>query len=132
SRLVRLLPALSVAERHHSYKRWSRLASGCLSSKAKKVATVPRPHERVQAMPKLHKARTVACGLVRCGMLVDTQSVHCDNPSWRAIGLLLAVWLIQPFHTTSRWPGSSRFPKTYPQKGGRPGRDQPQPAPNRG
>src|SRR5262245_14656469 len=94
SRAVRFSPALSLASRHHSYKRWSRVATFFLSSKAKKVATVPRPHERVQAMPKLHSARTVACGLVRCGMLVDTHSVHCDNPSWRAMGLLWAVWVI--------------------------------------
>src|SRR5262249_55754442 len=57
-----------------------------------------------------------AWGLVRCGKLVDTQSVHCDNPSWRVIGLLSTVWVVQLFHTTSRWPGSSRFSKTYPQK----------------
>src|SRR6266545_4105515 len=117
SRLVRLFPALSLASKHHSYKRCSRLASGSLSSKAKNVATVVRPHERVQAMPKLHSARTVACGLVRCGMLLDTQSVHCDNPSWRAISLLWRVWVSKHLHTTSSWPGSSLFSKNLPPKG---------------
>src|SRR3954464_9941968 len=101
---VRLEPALALASRHHSYKRCSMLATFWPSSKARKVATVPRPHERVQAMPKLHNARTVAWGLVRCGMLVDTQSVHCDNPSWRDMVFLLLGWFVSTSILAGRLP----------------------------
>jgi hypothetical protein len=44
-------------------------------------------------------------------MLVDTQSVHCDHPLWRAIGLLCAVWVSKGFHTTSSWLGSPHYSK---------------------
>src|SRR5919199_6285050 len=55
----------------------------CSSSSARKVATVPRPQERVKAMPQLQSAKTVAWGLERCGRLVDTVVVHSDNCAWR-------------------------------------------------
>jgi len=51
SRLVRLVPALSSASRHHSYKRCSTLATFMVSSKPRKVATASRPQQRVQAIP---------------------------------------------------------------------------------
>src|SRR3954447_9976755 len=86
SRSWRLVPALSEASLHHSYKRCSTLASLWSRSKARKVATVPRPQQRVKAMPKLHSAKTVAWGLLRCGKVVDTVVVHSDNWSWRDTG----------------------------------------------
>jgi sugar/nucleoside kinase (ribokinase family) len=50
-------------------------------------------------IPKLHRANTVACGLLKCGIWVDTVCCHCDNPvgrlirtSWRRIGVRTASY----------------------------------------
>src|SRR4030095_332641 len=51
STFCRWAPALWVAGQHHSYSRCSTVATFCRNNRARKVATVKRPHERVSAMP---------------------------------------------------------------------------------
>jgi hypothetical protein len=51
STVCRLPPALWAAGQHHSYSRCSTVATFCRISRARKVATVRRPHDRVSAIP---------------------------------------------------------------------------------
>ena len=46
------------------------------SRAASTPVTAVRLHERARTMPKLHKAKTVACGLLKCGKWVVTSCVH--------------------------------------------------------
>jgi hypothetical protein len=93
------------------------VASFWPNSKAKNVATVSQPLERVQVIPKRHSASTVAWALLRWGKLVDTQVVHYDNPSWRDMILLLTLpgWNNQLSY--QEWDGlATMYPILYPQK----------------
>jgi hypothetical protein len=38
-----------------------------------------RPQERVLAMPKLYRANAFTCGLLRCGMWLDTAASDSRN-----------------------------------------------------
>jgi hypothetical protein len=40
------------------------------------VLTALSAHDRAKTIPKLHKAKTLACGLLKWGMCVVTTVVH--------------------------------------------------------
>src|ERR687886_2961691 len=87
----------------------------CSSSSARKVATVPRPQERVKAMPKLQSAKTVAWGLESCGRLVDTVVVHSDNCSSRDTACSCHYSLVSTSIVPNK-PVSLLLSKLYPLK----------------
>src|SRR5262249_49722774 len=77
-------------------------------------------------MPRLHRAKTVACGLLKWGKCVWIMVVHSVTRGWQDIRILLGVMgAIQPpipYPTEgclviSVMRSSRHFSKTYPRKG---------------
>src|SRR5437870_5758469 len=58
---------------------------------ASRLLTAVRAHERASTIPKLHRANTVAWGLLRwdrCCMIVVS---HWSKPAWQSMASLLVV-----------------------------------------
>src|SRR5205823_13440381 len=64
------------------------------SNSASRAATLVMPHDLASTMPKLHNAKTWACGRLKCGKWVDTVSSHCDNAFRRDMTFLLLLWRV--------------------------------------
>src|SRR5262245_30575920 len=78
-------------------------------------------------MPRLHRAKTVACGLLKWGMCAWMVSVHSVTRGWQDIRFLLGCMGYIAIHTTPEGrrvlplciEGSNTIDsKTYPRKGG--------------
>src|SRR5262245_66190663 len=76
-------------------------------------------------MPRLHRAKTVACGLLKWGMCAWMVSVHSVTRGWQDIRFLLGCMGYRAIHTTPE--GRRVLPlciegrntidsKTYPRK----------------
>src|SRR4029077_1818534 len=93
--------------------------------------TAVNAQERANTIPRLHKAKTVACGFVKWGKRACIIVVHSVTRGWQDILFLLGCMGYMATHTTS--DGRRVLPlciegrnsigsKTYPRKGARPGR----------
>src|SRR5215813_2330728 len=97
---------------------------------ARNLLTAVNAQERANTMPRLHRARTVACGLVKWGKWARIMVVHSVTRGWQDIRILLGVMgAMQPpipcptegCLVISVMRSSRHFSKTYPRKG-EPGR----------
>src|SRR6266545_6191155 len=58
---------------------------------ASRLLTALRAHERASTIPKLHKANTVAWGLLRSGRCCMIVVSHWSKPAWQNMASLLSV-----------------------------------------
>src|SRR5439155_4306474 len=58
---------------------------------ARNTLTAVKAQERANTIPRLHRAKTVACGLVKWGKWVWMIVVHSVTRGWQDIGVLLGV-----------------------------------------
>src|SRR5712691_4157244 len=93
---------------------------------ARNALTAVSAQERARTIPRLHRASTVAWGLVRWGKWVWIVVVHSVTRGWQDIRFLLGCMGYMATHTTS--DGTRILPlciegrniigsKTYPRKG---------------
>src|SRR5947209_1746389 len=75
----RCVPALSCAGKYHSRKRWRSVRSDWPNSSDSITLTWLNPQLRLSTMPRLHRAKTPACGRLRWGRYLDTVAFHCDT-----------------------------------------------------
>src|SRR5882672_5283467 len=90
---------------------------------ARNAVTAVKAEERASPMPKLHKANTVAWGLLNAGRWVLIIAVHSMIRLWLDIvallGLLGFTDTLSMAHGGLSGHGPSiQFPKNLPQKGG--------------
>src|SRR2546425_2621101 len=74
---------------------------------ASRLLTALKAHERASTIPKLHRANTVACGLLkedRCCMIVVS---HWSKPAWQNMASLLAV--VVGYRTPHSMPYGGKF-----------------------
>src|SRR5712691_10486047 len=74
---------------------------------ANRWLTALRAHERASTIPKLHRANTVAWGLLkedRCCMIVVS---HWSKPAWQNMASLLAV--VVGYRTPHSMPYGGKF-----------------------
>src|SRR5256714_14804650 len=89
---------------------------------ASRLLTAVRAHERASAIPKLHRANTVAWGLLkgdRCCMIAVS---HWSKPAWQNRASLLTAYcgfLHTPQYAVRREVRSPDFQKTASCKGER-------------
>src|SRR4029077_18725730 len=92
--------------------------------------TAVNAQERANTIPRLHKAKTVACGFVKWGKRACIIVVHSVTRGWQDIRFLLGCMGYMAIHTTS--DGRRVLPlciegrnsigsKTYPRKSAPPG-----------
>src|SRR6185503_10783891 len=88
--------------------------------------TAVNAQERARTMPRLHRAKTVVCGLLKWGMCAWMVSIHSVTRGWQDIRFLLVCMGYIAIHTTPE--GRRVLPlciegrntinsKTYPRKG---------------
>src|SRR5215813_2603512 len=92
---------------------------------ARNALTAVNAQERANTMPRLHRARTVACGLVKWGKWARIMVVHSVTRGRQDIRILLGVMgAMQPpipcptegCLVISVMRSSRHFSKTYPRK----------------
>src|SRR5262249_40462808 len=97
------------------------------SHAARNALTAVNAQERANTIPRLHKAKTVACGLVKCGKRGWRIAGHSITRGWQDKRFLLRCMGYMTTHTTS--DGTRVLPlciegsniigsKTYPRKEG--------------
>jgi hypothetical protein len=59
------------------------------SQVARNALTAVNAQERASTMPRLHRAKTVACGLLKWGKWIWMIMVHSVTREWQDIGILL-------------------------------------------
>src|SRR6266542_4225907 len=67
ARAQRVVPRLAVASEQNSRNCWRTVGSLRFSHVAKNALTAVNAQERASTIPRLHRAKTVACGLLTCG-----------------------------------------------------------------
>jgi len=82
-------PRLAVASEQHVRHCWRTAGSLRPSHVARNVLTAVSAQERANTIPKLHKAKTVTCGLVKWGRRVWMMLRHAVTRGWQDIGILL-------------------------------------------
>src|SRR5262249_36046837 len=68
---------------------------------ARNALTAVNAQERANTIPRLHKAKTVACGLVKEGKRVWSIVAHSVTQGWQDIFFLLGCMGYKATHTTS-------------------------------
>src|SRR4029450_10329424 len=76
---------------HNSRNCWRTAGSLRPSQVARKALTAVNAQERASTMPRLHRAKTVACGLLKWGKCVWIIVVHSVTRGWQDIRILLGV-----------------------------------------
>jgi len=85
----RVVPRLAVASEQTSRNCWRTAGSLRPSHVARKALTAVNAQERASTIPRLHRAKTVACGLLKWGKWVWMIMVHAVTRGWQDIGILL-------------------------------------------
>src|SRR5262249_38709616 len=92
---------------------------------ARNTMTAVNAQERANTIPRLHRAKTVACDLVKWGKWARSMVVHSVTRGWQDIRILLGgMGAIQPpipcptegCLVISVMRSSRHFSKTYPRK----------------
>ena len=76
---------------YHARSGWRTVCSWRLHPLASKGLTALRVHERASTIARLHKANTVAWGLLRWGRCCMRVVSHGSKPAWQTMASLLAV-----------------------------------------
>src|SRR5438132_4907868 len=87
----RVVPRLRGTSSYHSRSCWRTVCSLRRMPVANRWLTALKAHERASTIPKLHRAKTVAWGLLkwdRCCMIVVS---HWSKPAWQNMASLLTV-----------------------------------------
>src|SRR4029450_10915721 len=115
---------------HSRRNCWRTAGSLRPSHVARNALTAVSAQERASTMPRLHRAKTVACGLLKWGKCVWIMVVHSVTRGWQDIRILLGVMGVRqppiPCPTegclvTSCMLLYRHFSKTYCRKGPPPG-----------
>lgn len=85
----RLAPRVRLASSHPARRCWRPVCSW--RSVASRLLTAGRAHERASTMPKLHRANTVAWGLLQCDRCCMIVVSHWLQPAWKNMASLLRV-----------------------------------------
>jgi hypothetical protein len=123
ARAWRRAPRLAGASSHHSRHGCRTVLSWRRNHMARKAVTAVKAQERASTIPKLHKANTVACGLLNTGKCILIIAVHSTIRLWLDIVALLGSLGYTDTLSMARGGWSchgpfSQFPKNLPQKGG--------------
>src|SRR5712691_5121060 len=121
----RAVPRLAVASEQNSRNCWRTVGSLRCSQVAKNALTAVNAQERASTIPRLQRAKTVACGLLKWGKCAWMVSVHSVTRGWQDIRFLLGCMEYMAIHTTPE--GRRILPlciegrnlidsKTYPRK----------------
>src|SRR4029450_10173842 len=76
---------------HNSRNCWRTASSLRCSHVARNALTAVNAQERASTIPRLPRAKTVACGLLKWGRRVWMMVVHAVTRGWQDIGILLGV-----------------------------------------
>src|SRR5262249_35175735 len=123
----RAVPRLAVASEHNSRNCWRTVGSLRPSHVARNALTAVNAQERARPIPRLHRAKTVACGLVKWGRWAWMIVVHSVTRGWQDIGILLGGMgetqlpircLTEGCLVTSLMMSYRHFSKTYCRKRG--------------
>src|SRR5882724_4336855 len=87
----RAVPRLAVASEHNARNCWRTVGSLRPSHVARNALTAVHAQERASTIPRLHSAKTVACGLVKGGKCVWIMVVHSVTRGWQDLRILLGV-----------------------------------------
>ena len=84
-------PRLAGASSYHSRNRWRIVASCRFQTAATMALTAVREHERASTMPRLHRANTVAWGLLNWGKCCMIVVCPWSTLAWQCMAFLLGT-----------------------------------------
>src|ERR671923_789060 len=84
-------PRVAAAASHHSRNCWRPVGSWRPSHVARNALTAGNAQERASPSPRLHRAKTGACGLLKWGKWAWRIVVHAVTRGWQDIRSLLGV-----------------------------------------